>query len=47
MEHQSIADLESDEAVAIFMADAFQTNDAGFIARVDIAVRAQNACRGK
>ncbi|MGA3008669.1 MAG: addiction module antidote protein [Terracidiphilus sp.] len=25
-------DLESDEAIAIFMAEAFQTNDAGYIA---------------
>ena len=26
------ADLNSDEAIAIFMAEAFQTNDAGYIA---------------
>ena len=26
------ADLNSDEAIAIFMAEAFQTNDAGYVA---------------
>ena len=26
------ADLDSDEAIAIFMAEAFQTNDAGYVA---------------
>ena len=33
--------LESDEAIAIFMADAFETNDAGYIAHAfNVAVRA-------
>lgn len=28
------ADLTSDETIAIFMAEAFQTNDAGYVAHV-------------
>ena len=43
-------DLGSDEAIAIFMAEAFQTNDAGYIAHaLGVVARAkgmaQIACR--
>ena len=30
--YDPVADLSSDEAIAIFMAEAFQTNDAGYVA---------------
>ena len=36
-------DLSSDEAIAIFMAEAFQTNDAGYIAHaLGVVARARN-----
>ena len=38
------ADLNSDEAIAIFMAEAFQTNDAGYVAHaLGVVARAEEA----
>lgn len=40
--YDSAEDLTSDEAIAGFMADAFETNDAAYIAHAfNVAVRAQ------
>ena len=30
--YDPVADLSTDEAIALFMAEAFQTNDAGYVA---------------
>ena len=38
------ADLNADEAIAIFLAEAFQTNDAGYVARaLGVVARAAEA----
>ena len=40
--YDPVADLASDEAIAIFMAEAFQTNDAGYVAHaLGVVVRAK------
>ena len=40
--HDPAEDLTSDEAIAVFMADAFETNDAGYIAHaLGIVARAK------
>ena len=40
------ADLNSDEAIAIFMAEAFQTNDVGYVAHaLGVVARAKGKAR--
>lgn len=44
--HDPAEDLNSDEAIAIFMAEAFQTNDAGYIAHaLGVVARAKGMAR--
>jgi probable addiction module antidote protein len=46
-EYDVAADLVNEEAMAIFLAAAFETNDAGYVAHAfDVAVRAQKIHHG-
>ena len=45
-DYDPAAVLNSDERIALFMADAFETGDAGYIARaLGVVARANGMCR--